>query len=309
MNLVGRLGGHPSKSVVPLELTKLADLMHRTSGSPAVKIGLIDGPVFTEHPDLSRENVREIPGINGKCTQSDSVACRHGTFVAGILSAKRGSAAPAICPSCILLIRPIFSEGTRFDDPAPSATPLELATAIHECIDAGVRVVNLSLAVARPSLQAEKSLEEALARALNRNVIVVAAAGNQGALGSTAITRHPWVIPVVGCNLSGTPLNQSNLGRSIGRRGLRAPGCSVKSLNAIQQPVSLSGTSIAAPFVTGTIALLWSEFPRATASEIKLAVCAANQERRPCVAPPLLNAAAAYNSLLAESLRRRIGQG
>jgi len=290
----------------PLELTKLTGLMHRSSGSPAVKIGLIDGPVSTQHPDLASENLREISGSNRTCKQSSSIACIHGTFVAGILSAKRGSIAPAICPGCILLIRPIFSEKTTVDNPLFSATPLELAIAIYECIDAGARVINLSLAVARPSLRVEKPVEDALNRAVSRNVIVVAAAGNEGTLGSTAITRHPWVVPVVGCDPYGSPLNEPNLGSSIGRRGLCAPGASVTSLSAIRQPLTLGGTSIAAPFVTGAIALLWSEFPAATASEIKLAVSATNQLRRTSVAPPLLNAAAAYNYLLAASLRRRV---
>jgi len=290
----------------PLELTKLTGLMHRNSGSPAVKIGLVDGPVSSQHPDFARESLRDISGSNRTCTQSSSKACMHGTFVAGILSAKRGSIAPAICPGCVLLVRPIFSEKTTGDDPLPSATPLELATAVHECIDAGARVINLSLAVARPSLRVEEPLEAALTRAASRNVIVVAAAGNQGTLGSTAITRHPWVIPVVGCDLCGRPLDDSNLGSSIGRRGLCAPGAPVTSLSSGRQPLKLGGTSIAAPFVTGAIALLWSEFPAATALEIKLAVSAATQFRRTSVAPPLLNAAAAYNSLLAASLRRRI---
>ena len=39
--------------------------MERTSGSPDVKIGLIDGPVVTQHPDLAGEHLREIPGNNG----------------------------------------------------------------------------------------------------------------------------------------------------------------------------------------------------------------------------------------------------
>jgi subtilisin family serine protease len=289
----------------PLELTKLNALMHRNIGSPAVKIGLVDGPVSTQHPAFARENLRNISGSNRTCTQSGSTACMHGTFVAGILSARRGSIAPAICPGCVLLIRPIFSEKTTVVDTLPSATPLELATAIHECIDAGARVINLSLAVA-PSLRVEEPLEAALNRAVSRNVIVVAAAGNQGTLGSTAITRHAWVIPVVGCDLCGRPLNESNLGSSIGRRGLCAPGASVTSLSPVLQALTLSGTSFATPFVTGAIALLWSAFPGATASEIKLAISATNQLRRTSVAPPLLNAAAAYNSLLAASLRRRI---
>ncbi len=81
----------------PLDLVKLSALMERNSGSPELKIGLIDGPVVTQHPDLVGEHLREIPGNNGgACTQADSAACLHGTFVAGILCAKRGSAAPAM---------------------------------------------------------------------------------------------------------------------------------------------------------------------------------------------------------------------
>jgi len=69
--------------MVPLELAKLKTLMERTSGSPEVKIGLIDGPVATQHPDLAVEHLREIPGNNGAtCTRANSVACLHGTFVA-----------------------------------------------------------------------------------------------------------------------------------------------------------------------------------------------------------------------------------
>jgi subtilisin family serine protease len=81
----------------------------------------------------------------------------------------------------------------------PSTTPNELAAAVIECIDAGARVINLSLALAQPSIRSEPSLEDALTQAVRRGVIVVAAAGNQGTLGSSAITRHPWIIPVVAC--------------------------------------------------------------------------------------------------------------
>jgi subtilisin family serine protease len=292
-------------AVNPLGLVKLAGLMDRTSGSPDVKIGLIDGPVFTRHLDLAGEYLREIPGGNGAtCTQANSTACLHGTFVAGILSATRNSPAPAICPDCTLLIRPIFAETGLGRDHMPSATPQELGAAIIECIDAGARVINLSLALAQPSIKGERALEEALNQAIRRGVIVVAAAGNQGTLGSSAITRHPWVIPVVGCDLRGRPMNESNLGGSIGRQGLSAPGNGVTSLGAEGQPLTLGGTSVAAPFVTGAIALLWSEFPAASAAQIKLAVTQAGAPRRASVVPPLLDAMAAFQVLSNE--RRRM---
>jgi len=186
----------------------------------------------------------------------------------------------------------------------PSATPQELAAAIIECIDAGARVINLSLALAQHSAKAEQSLVEALNQAAKRSVIVVAAAGNHGTLGSSAITGHPWVIPVAACDLRGRPMNQSNLGSSIGRRGLTAPGDAVTSLSAEGQPLTLGGTSVAVPFVTGTIALLWSEFPAATAAQIKLAISQASAPRRASVVPPLLDAATAYQSLLTANARR-----
>ncbi|SCX46300.1 S8 family serine peptidase [Nitrosospira sp. Nsp1] len=285
--------------MLPTELVKLTALMARTSGNVDMKIGLIDGPIFTDHADLAKDRLREIPGQNGAaCTQANSTACLHGTFIAGILSAKRGSAAPAICPDCTVLIRPIFSEKTLGREHMPSATPQELAAAILECINAGARVINLSLALAQPSVKGEQVLEEALNQALRRGVLIIAAAGNQGTLGSSAITRHPWVIPVVACDLRGRPINESNLGGSIGMRGLSAPGDSITSLGAGGQTLTLGGTSVAVPFVTGTIALLWSEFSTATAAQIKLAATRASAPRRAAVVPPLLDAAAAYQSLL-----------
>ena len=186
----------------------------------------------------------------------------------------------------------------------PSATPQELAAAISECVAAGARVINLSLALAQPSTQGEQTLEEALNHAVRRGVIVAAAAGNQGTLGSSAITRHAWVIPVVACDLRGRPMNQSNLGSSIGRRGLSAPGDAITSLGPESQPLTLGGTSVAVPFVTGAIALLWSEFPAATAAQIKLAITQASTPRRASVVPPLLDAAGAYQILLTANVRR-----
>ena len=281
-----------------LELVKLTPLMERTSGSPDIRIGLIDGPVLTGHPDLSSQRFLEIAGSRGgSCTRATSDACLHGTFVAGVLSARRGSAAPAICPDCTILVRPIFAESASGREQMPSAAPHELAAAIIDCIDAGVRVINLSLALARPSAKGERALEEALDWAAKRSVIVVAAAGNQGTLGSSAITRHPWVISVVACDVHGRPMTESNLGCTISRHGVRAPGHAVTSLSPDGKSVTVSGTSVAAPFVTGAIALLWSEFPAATAAQVKLAIAQASTLRRASVVPPLLDAAAAYQNL------------
>jgi len=95
------------------------------------------------------------------------------------------------------------------------------------------------------------------------------------------------------------------LGSSIGRRGLSAPGENVTSLGTNGKPQAFGGTSAAAPFVTGAIALLWSEFPGATAGEIKLAVTQAGTLRRRSVAPPVLDAWAAYQMMASARSGRR----
>jgi subtilisin family serine protease len=293
--------------MTPLDLVRLTPLMKLTSGIVDVSIGLVDGPVVMNHPELASQYVREISG-NGSsaCTQIKSIACLHGTFIAGILSAKRGSEAPAICPGCTVLLRPIFAEATTGQAQLPSATPEELAAAVIECIVAGARCINLSLALAQPSAKGERNLEQVLDHAAKRGVIIVAAAGNQGTLGSSAITRHPWVIPVVACDLSGRPMNESNLGSSIGRRGLSAPGDRITSLGSDGQSFTFGGTSVAVPFVTGAIALLWSEFPSASAAQIKRAITQSATLRRASIVPPLLDAAAAYQTLLTAQARSRI---
>ena len=120
-----------------LDLVGLPRLMARTSGRPEISIGLIDGPVVLDHPDLAAENIREVPGkLPAACADASDAACAHGTFIAGILVARRTSVAPAICPGCNLLVRPIFSQAPANGEQMPSAFAGELADAI---IDRKVR--------------------------------------------------------------------------------------------------------------------------------------------------------------------------
>jgi subtilisin family serine protease len=289
--------------MTPLGLVKLPYLMELSAGSSDVGVGLIDGPVAVGHSDLAR-NIREAPGAAAACVQATSAACVHGTFVAGVLCAKRGSVAPAVCPDCTLVVCPVFAEAANGNLDPPSAEPEELAAAILSCIEAGARVINLSLALMQSSPQARLALRQALDHAARRGVLIVAAAGNQGAVGGTIITAHPWVVPVGACDLRGKPLNESNLGHSIGRRGLLAAGEQVTSLGSEGEPLTLGGTSAAAPFVTGAIALIWSLFRTASGAELRLAMLQAHARARTTVTPPLLNAWAVYQILLATHPRR-----
>jgi subtilisin family serine protease len=279
-----------------LTLVGLHPLMQRTSGRPDVVVGLIDGPVALDHPDLERERLRPLAPAAAPPTERATTATRHGTFVAGILIGRRGSAAPALCPGCSVVSRPVFADGGTPDGEVRS-TPAELARAIDDCLDAGARVLNVSAALTSPVAAGAAALTNALDRAARRGALVVVAAGNDGGIGGSLLTGHPWVVPVTACSNEGRPSPYSTLGLGIGRRGLSAPGDRITSLDTAGGTTTLSGTSAAVPFVTGAIALLWSAAPRATVDAIRHAILSAGTGRRSAVVPPLLNAWAAYLAL------------
>src|SRR5258708_23136987 len=103
------------------------------------------------------------------------------------------------------MVRPIFSEGGSEGKYEPSTNPDELAAAVFDCIGAGARILNLSLALVRPSRGADRALKSALGHTMLRGIIIVAAAGNQKILGSTVITPHPWFIPTAPRTRAGLP--------------------------------------------------------------------------------------------------------
>ncbi|SOB89012.1 S8 family serine peptidase [Streptomyces sp. 1331.2] len=295
--------------VAPLDLVALGGLMARTRGRPETVVGLVDGPVAVAHPGLRTARLRELPGdVPTRCAEPGSEQCRHGTFVAGILTGRRGTGAPAVCPDCTVLLRSVFAEGAgsaegagRAGLPLRSGFPLptgpeQLAAAIVDTVDAGARVVNVSADLSWSAVREGRSLTEALDHAARRGVIVVVAAGNQGVVGGSVLTRHPAVIPVAACDRRGRPAPYSNLAGSIARAGLSAPGEGITSLATAARQPPIRGTSVAAPLVTGAIALLYSEFPHAGAAEIRRALCGTTHPRR-ALWPDLLDAARARERL------------
>jgi subtilisin family serine protease len=168
---------------------------------------------------------------------------------------------------------------------------------VAECVQAGVNLINLSLALVESSAASERAVKEALDWAAKRGVLIVAAAGNDGVVGGSAITRHPGVLPVAACDQRGGPLNQSNVGHAIGRRGLMAPGQGFPIPDVDGEGTLFGGTSAATAFVTGAVALLQSVFPRLSLAVIRQAITGATTRRRTTVVPPVLDAWAAYESL------------
>jgi subtilisin family serine protease len=286
----------------PLAQTRLLSLMKISSGHPDIKIGVIDGPVDFSHSAFQESRIKTVKDSQlGVCKNASNISCTHGTFVAGILCAKRGVSAPAICPNCEIILNPIFREETNItnnkDIIFPSPTPKELSRAIIETIDAGAQVINLSLGLSSSSLTVYDKLQQAYDYALHKGVIIVVAAGNQGNIGNISLINHQWLIPVAACDENNRLDSLSNFGPSIGNRGLMAPGVNITSTYPGGQYTRMSGTSFAAPFVTGGIALLWSIFPNAAPAAIIHSITTGTSFKRRSIIPPVLDAEAAWNKL------------
>jgi subtilisin family serine protease len=291
----------------PLNQIRLSPIMNISSGNPDVKIALIDGPLDYTHIAFHGSKIRSVKESHfAACKSTSSIACRHGTFVAGILSASRASSAPAICPGCTLLIRPVFIEKNQRtnntgvnNDIFPSTGPNELSDAIIEVVKGGAHIINLSLGLSTSSVTIYPTLQEAYDYARKHEVIIVAASGNQGNIGGTSLIDNQWVIPVAACNENGLLEPTSNIGRSLGLRGLMAPGVNILSTFAGGGYIQMSGTSFAVPFVTGGLALLLSIFPKASAADVVSSIrpSVSTYGQRKSIIPRLLDIESAYNTL------------
>jgi subtilisin family serine protease len=274
-----------------------------STGIPDIVIGLIDGPIDFGHSAFRGSNITAVKDSQyAACRSAESIACIHGTFISGMLCARRDSYAAAICPNCKLLVYPIFSDEknevikTRNSGFLPSTSPRELSNAIIETVDAGAKIINISAGLSTSSIVAYSDLQDAYDYAMRKGAIVVAAAGNQGNIGGyLSILSNQWVIPVAACDERGRLYPMSNFGPSIGSRGLMTPGVNITSTLPNGGYTQMSGTSFAAPFVTGAAALLWSIFQKATAAEIIHSMV--GTARRRAITPLLLDVVRAYQVL------------
>lgn len=270
------------------ELVHLDRLMAKTRGRPEVRIGLIDGVIEAEHPALRGARIESLVAAGqSRCRVSDSVGCQHGTFMAGIFVATGEMGIGGICPEATVISLPVFSDHTPTRS-VPSVKPEAVAEAIHRLVDARTDVINLSVGIAAGSLRHVPDVFDACVRAQEKNTLIVAAAGNQSRVGPVWLFSHEWVIPVASCLSDGTIDLRSNLGPSIGRRGLSAPS-GIRGAIPPDRVGTMEGSSVATAFVTGTLALLKSIYPQLRAGSLRNAVLLEPRRWRSIV-PPLLDA-------------------
>jgi cyanobactin maturation PatA/PatG family protease len=218
------------------------------AGDPRILVAVLDGPVDVSHPSLSGADLTVQPTLATVGAETGPGAMGHGTHVASIIFG-RGAVA-GIAPACRGLIVPIFS-GEQ-----PTCSQLDLARAILTAADHGAHIINISGGQPAASPHPEPMLHEAIARCADRNVLIVAAAGNDGCDCLHLPAAADTVLAVGAMDSTGKPLASSNFGSSYQRQGLLAPGASIDGAAPGGGKSKRSGTSYAAPYVAAHAALL-----------------------------------------------------
>ena len=223
-----------------------------------VTVAVIDsgsGP----HPDLdaNMEVGRTIIDSIESAGMRDVSDEGHGTHVAGIIAAAadNGVGGAGVAPQVRIL--PI-----RTLEPNGEGTARDVSKAVRFAVDAGAKVINLSLG--RNSEYTP--LTSAIQYAVDRNVLVVTAAGNYGA------DSGPLWPAASDLTLAVTAVDRTNNVTSFDQRGdyidLAAPGTSILSTARNDYELQ-SGTSMAAAFVSGAAALLFAAQPSITAAQVR----------------------------------------
>ncbi len=220
----------------------------------------------------------------------------HGTLVAGIVAARPaptdGFAGVAPAATVLAIRQSSLAFAARDRGGAAPGNVTTMAYAITRAVDLGATVINISQVACGPagSDLGDRLLGRAVRYASERNVVVVAAAGNVGpnsACGEQntpeliATTVSPArfsddVLTVAATEPSGLPAAFSLAGPWV---RVAAPGTDVTSLDPRSRGLadrqitsdgtaSIDGTSFAAPYVAGLAALIRSRFPGLNAAEV-----------------------------------------
>ncbi|MEM7588182.1 MAG: S8 family serine peptidase, partial [Acidobacteriota bacterium] len=135
---------------------------------------------------------------------------------------------------------------------------LDLARAIGQAISAGAHILNISGGELSASGQATDLLRKAVQQAVDANVLVVSAVGNDGCECLHVPAALPGVLAVGALDPHGQPLDSSNWAERLARQGVMAPGAQIPGALPGGRFGVMTGSSFATPLVSGVAALLLS---------------------------------------------------
>ncbi|GEA27353.1 subtilisin [Microcystis aeruginosa NIES-4325] len=186
----------------------------------------------------------------------------HGTHVAGtIAAANNGFGATGVAYNSRIMPVKVLSD-------SGSGSYSGVAQGIRYAVDNGADVINMSLGGG----STDSAVQSALQYASSRGVIVVMAAGNEGAAqpGYPASSATSWGLAVGAVNSSNQMASFSNrAGSNSSMSYVTAPGVQVYSTLPNGGYGFLSGTSMAAPHVAGVVALMLNANPNLTDAQVR----------------------------------------
>lgn len=248
-------------------VTRPSYIWSRKLSAKGIKVAVIDTGVDPYHPEL-QGRVRWDLGYNFNDSNGDSSdQSGHGTHVAGILAAAGNNGlgiAGVAWDAEILPIKIMDAKG---------GTDFAALAGIKYAVEMGAKVLNLSFS--RPSDKANPLFTMAIEYARKKGAVVIVAAGNDR--GKVALPANsPGAIAVSATEQSASGHEQlaafSNSGPEI---SLSAPGADILSTIPNRSYKVMSGTSMAAPFVSGAAALLWAAHPDWSVEQIEAALLGA----------------------------------
>jgi subtilisin family serine protease len=241
-----------------------SDAAHQTDRGSGAVVAVVDSGVDAGHPDLQG---RLLPGhdfVDNDDTPQDGNG--HGTHVTGIIAANAGNGVgvSSVAPGAkVMPIRVLDNNG--------DGDVARVVEGIDYAVSHGAEVINLSLGPDVPLVGSDDSYSAAIDRALDRGVIVVAAAGNDGVPTCEQPSGQGRLLCVGSVDKRGMRSFFSSFGQGL---GVTAPGGS--SVPVQGEDIlstwndggyeTLAGTSQAAPHVSGVAALLVSKGLRGQAA-------------------------------------------
>lgn len=256
-----------------------------------VTVAVLDTGIVS-HPDFSGRIVAFRDFIRGGSDPYDDAG--HGTHVAGCLAGSGSASAGkyrGVAPDCRLVVGKVLDRGGAGD----TYMMLEALRWVMELKDShGIRVLNISVGFEdHVNLEKIRKLLKALDEVWRAGILIVVAAGNKGPRpGSISPLGMGSHVLTVGChdgdyNGGGVTLCAKYSGRGpsttvMKKPDLVAPGTNIMAASArcrkrgntyAMAYEAKSGTSFAAPLVSGAAALLWEQNPRLTAQEVKRRIC------------------------------------
>lgn len=222
-------------------------------GDRNICIAVLDGPVDRAHPCFDGAELTVLPSLVSDVATSEGSMSSHGTHVVSVIFGQPDSPVEGVAPQCRGLIVPVFADDRR------SVTQLDLARGIEQAANAGAHIINFSGGQLTDFGEAEGWLENAVRLCEEKNILLVAAAGNDGCECLHVPAALPHVLAVGAMNARGQPLDFSNWGETYQQQGILAPGENIIGAKPGGGTDRLNGTSFATPIVSGVAALLLSE--------------------------------------------------